>query len=96
MTRAESASDRARAKLRSNPRVDCHLPVSIRLEGNYLCSAIIKDISVGGARLFVPGKDWLPHVFEVEADVFDRPITVCTMWEDGEYLGVEFRFHERK
>ena len=84
------ASERARSKLRGNPRASCNIPAELHFQGVSLCSGIIKDISVAGARLFVPDKISLPQEFEITAEVFDHPIKVCTRWSEKEYVGVRF------
>ena len=79
---------------RATPRANCNIPADLLFNGVLLCSGIIKDISINGVRLFVPNKKWLPHEFEIKAEVFDRPVNVCTKWTEKEYVGAQFMFKQ--
>ena len=81
---------------RATPRANCSIPADLLFNGVLLCSGIIKDISVDGVRLFVPNKKWLPHEFEIKADVFDRSIKVRTRWSGKEYVGARFLFNQNE
>ncbi len=79
-------SDSRRAMQRSR----CAFAATISFAGVNLCSCIIKDISLAGARLLVPGNAWLPGEFEIVSEVFDTPVRARRVWTNKEHVGVKF------
>lgn len=75
---------------RAMQRTDCSFAARISFGGVYLCSGIIKDITINGARLLIAGNSWLPGDFELEAEVFGGPVSVRTVWSNKEHVGVKF------
>lgn len=77
-------------ELRSTQRHDCCWPASIHFNGIKLTDCVIKDISLGGMRLYIPGSVWTPATFEIRCQQFERPVLVHKSWSRDCYIGVRF------
>ena len=85
-TQIQPRYDSRRAMQRSR----CAFSAMVTFAGVNLCNGIIKDISLSGARLLVPGNAWLPSEFELVSEVFENPVRVRTVWANREHVGVKF------
>ena len=78
--------DRQRAGRRAN----CNIPASIKYDGLLICTCSIVDVSDSGLRLSVPSRIRPPKDFYVEAEIFDGPVKVRTIWASETQVGVSF------
>lgn len=53
-----------------------------------LCT--IRDLSVTGARIWLPGSVDLPSEFDLEIPMLEQAVRVRVMWSDGQNHGVMF------
>lgn len=75
---------------RNHSRHQCNLKGKIKLRGSDVSDCIVKDISIGGARLLCQVSGWIPSEFSLELPNGFPPINARTIWADNEIVGVQF------
>jgi len=59
-------------------------------DGNQVVDCVIRNLSVGGARLDVPATLALPHAFTLLDVQTERRYIAAVAWRRGDQMGVEF------
>ena len=59
-------------------------------DGAMVVDCVIRNLSVGGARLDVPATLALPHAFTLLDVQADRRYIATVAWRRGDQMGVEF------
>lgn len=59
-------------------------------DGTMVVDCVIRNLSVGGARLDVPATLVLPHAFTLLDVQADRQYIATLAWRRGDQMGVEF------
>jgi hypothetical protein len=75
---------------RKHSRHDCNLRGKVKLGISEICECIVKDISIGGAKLLIQSSNWTPSEFSLELPNGFPSITARTVWTDNQTVGVEF------
>ena len=59
-------------------------------DGTMVVDCVIRNLSVGGARLDVPATLGLPHAFTLVDVQTERHYVATVAWRRGDQMGVEF------
>ena len=70
-------------------------PAQTALTGNHIINCVVKDISVGGARLLAPVSEVVPDYFRLNYGSAKEP--KCSVrWRQGSELGVAFMLRKKE
>ncbi len=75
---------------RHSKRVTCQARATLYHHDVVLGSAVIKDISTGGMKLYMPANTWLPNQVRIKTPLLDTPIEARLTWRHGDHFGVRF------
>ncbi len=84
-TPGEQKRDQRRSK-----RVTCQARATLYHHDVVLGNAVIKDISTGGMKLYMPANTWLPNQVRIKTPLLEAPIDARLTWRHGDHFGVRF------
>ncbi len=75
---------------RQHSRHVCNIRGYILLGASKISNCIVKDISIGGAKIMLPHSSWAPSEFFLELIDSNKCIKARKVWADDYQVGVEF------
>lgn len=75
---------------RRHSRHDCNIRGKVKIGSTTVINCILKDISIGGARLVFPAGSWIPSEFSLELPNGFPPISAKKVWLENDSVGIKF------
>lgn len=72
---------------REQARVAVMIPASIVLPDGLTITCVIRDMSIGGARLSIARRHRLGLTFPLHIPSFTHPFPMRRVWQNGDYAG---------